>query len=124
MLMTGRRVALAALALVLGVPPAVGAAARLPGHTKREAEVNVLRTVAHRWGRRNLPGIVDPHTHLLLDNTEAVCHARGKRRSPKHFARFDCVVRPHVHRRRQGLYVRYRARAHDGFTVRWLRFRR
>jgi hypothetical protein len=123
MLMIGRRVVLGALALALGIPPTVEAA-RPTGQTKREAEVNVLRTVARKWGHRSLPGILDPRTHLLLDNTEAVCHARGKPRTARRFTRFACVVRPHAHRRHQGLYVSYRARPNDGFTIRWLRFLR
>jgi hypothetical protein len=122
-LMFGRRIALAALAVAIVIPPAVEAA-RLPGHTKREAEVNVLRTVARKWGRRSLPGIVNARTHLLLDNTEAVCYGRGKPRAPRRYTRFACVVRPHTHRRRQGLYVSYQTRPNDGFTILWLGFRR
>jgi hypothetical protein len=86
--------------------------------------VNVLRTVEHKWGARRLPGLVDPKTHLLLDNTEAVCHGRGKRTAPRHFARFACVIRPHVHSRGQGLYLTYRARPRGRFTIHWIRFRR
>ncbi len=59
--------------------------------SKRQAEVNVLRTVEHRWGARRLPGLVDPATHLLFDNTEAVCLGRGKRHASRRYGRFACV---------------------------------
>ena len=121
--MNGRSVLLAALVLVLAVPSAADAA-RLPGHTKRQAEVNVLRTVARQWRKRRLPGIVNPRTHLLLNNTEAVCRGVGGRRRQRRFARFTCVVRPHVHRKRQGLYVSYLTRPSGAFTISWIAFRR
>ena len=78
MLMIGRRVALGALALALalGIAPALDAAP-LPGQTKREAEVNVLRTIARKWGQRHLPGIVDPRPRISCSTTpEALCHPR------------------------------------------------
>jgi hypothetical protein len=121
--MKGRRTMLAALMLVLGIPP-LADAVRLPAHTKRQAEVNLLRTVTRKWPKRRLPGIVNPRTHLLLDNTEAVCRGVGRRRANRRYSRFSCVVRPHVHRRGQGLYVTYRTRISGGFAVRWLVFRR
>jgi len=110
------------LALVAGAATSADAQ-RVVGHTKRQAEVNVLRTVTKKWRLRPLSGIVNPRTHLLLDNTEAVCRGVGKRRA-RRYLRFSCVVRPHVHSRRQGLYVSYAARPHGGFAIRWLAFRR
>ena len=80
--------------------------------------------VPRKWKASEMPGLVDPKTHLLLDNTEAVCHGRGKRRAGNRYSRFVCVVRPHNHTRRQGLYVSYRARLNGGFRIRWLRYRR
>jgi hypothetical protein len=121
--MNGRSVLLATLVLVLAVPAAADTA-RVQGHTKRQAEVNVLRTVSRKWRKRPLPGIVDPRTHLLLDNTEAVCRGVGGGRQRRRYARFTCVVRPHHHRKRQGLYVSYRTRSDGAFTISWIVFRR
>ena len=104
--------------------PASATARPESGHTKRQAEVNVLRTVEHRWGARRLPGLVDPATHLLFDNTEAVCLGRGKWHARRRYGRFACVVRPHVHKRGQGLYLRYRVRPRGRFTIAWIKFRR
>jgi hypothetical protein len=113
-----------ALGLVIATSPTPADAARPPAHTKKQAEVNVLRATARRWKARRLPGLVDPRTHLLVDNTEAVCHGQGKRRPGNRYVRFLCVVRPHIHTRRQGLYVTYRALQRRRFTIRWLDYRR
>jgi hypothetical protein len=102
----------------------VAAAVTTPAHTKKQAEVNVLRVVAQKFGARRLRGLVDPRTRLLADNTEAVCYGRGKRRSRNRYSRFACIVRPNVHAARQGLYVSYRALARGHFTIRWLAYRR
>jgi hypothetical protein len=107
--------------IVLAIPTA-GAAATA-GHTKRRAEVNVLRAVPRLWTPRKLHGLVDRRTHLLHDGTEAVCRGRGRRLSGARYARFVCVVRPHAFKGRQGLYLAYRARAGGRFTLRWLRYR-
>jgi hypothetical protein len=124
--MTHRLVAtIAALAVVGSVQPlAATTAGRVPGHTKREAEVNVLRAIPRKWKARPLPGLVDPRTHLLIDNTEAVCRGRGKRLAGQRYSRFVCVIRPHLHKRREGLYVSYRALPGGRFTIRWLAYRR
>ena len=113
--------------LLLLVPLALAApteAARTPAQTKDRAEVNVLRAVPTKWKRRRLPGLVNPRTHLLRDNTEAVCSGRGKRQPGRRYSRFACVVRPHVHTPRQGLYLSYRALAGGAFRIRWVAFRR
>jgi hypothetical protein len=110
------------LALFL-LPPTTGLAARSAAHTKKQAEVNVLRAVPGRWRARRLRGLVDARTHLLADNTEAICHGRGRRRAGNRFPRFVCVVRPHVHARGQGLYVGYRALSRGRFTLRWIAYR-
>jgi hypothetical protein len=114
---------LAPLALVAMVAP-VAAAVTAPAHTKKQAEVNVLRVVAQKFGARRLQGLVNPRTRLLADNTEAVCRGRGKRTASNRYSRFVCVVRPHVHTRGQGLYVSYRASARGRFRIRWLLYRR
>jgi hypothetical protein len=109
------------LVILAAVPPthAVTPAA----HTKKQAEVNVLRAVAKKWKTWRRTGLVNAHTHLLADNTEAVCSGRG-RRSARRYGRFLCVVRPHVHRGRQGLWLRYRALPHGRCRVAVVAFRR
>jgi hypothetical protein len=111
------------LALVAAAPP-TAASVPPPAHTKTQAEVNVLRVVARKWKAKRMPGLVNRRTHLLADNTEAFCHGRGPRRVGQRYSRFLCVVRPHIHSQRQGLYVRYRALARGRFTVRWIVYRR
>ena len=114
---------LTSLAIVAAAAPtAIGGLP--PAHTKAQAEVNVLRVVARKWKASRTPGLVDPRTHLVEDNTEAVCSGQGPRRVGRRYSRFLCVVRPHIHSPRQGLYVRYRALAKGRFTVRWIAFRR
>jgi hypothetical protein len=110
------------LAVLVVALPAEGGV-RPPLHTKRQAEVNVLRVVAKRWKALRRSGLVNPHTHLLADNTEAVCSGRGRSRA-KRFQRFLCVVRPHAHRGRQGLWLRYRALAKGRCRVTVVAFRR
>jgi hypothetical protein len=94
-----------------------------PAHSKKQAEVNVLRVVAKRWKALRRTGLVNPRTHLLADNTEAVCSGRGGSRG-KRFRRFVCVVRPHFHHGRQGLWLRYRALARGRCRVTVVAFRR
>jgi hypothetical protein len=115
--------AMATMALVASFVPQ-GDAAPPPAHSKKQAEVNVLRVIARKWKAKPLPEIRDQRTHLLLDNTEAVCKGRGKPRAPRRYSRFVCVVRPHIHTRRQGLFVRYRSLPKGRFTIRWLAYRR
>jgi hypothetical protein len=112
-----------ALALIAGILPAADAAV-LPAHTKKQAEVNVLRVIPRKWKTRPLRGLVNPRTHLLLDNTEAVCRGRGMQRAGRRYSRFVCVIRPHIHTRRQGLYVSYTTLPKGGFKIRWLAYRR
>jgi hypothetical protein len=119
-----RQLLLTLTPLVLVASASAAIVARTPAHTKRQAEVNVLRAVASTWKAKRLPGLVNPRTHLLVDNTEAICRGRGKRRAGKRYPRFVCVVRPNVHTRRQGLYVSYRALARGRFTVNWIAYRR
>jgi hypothetical protein len=110
------------LAVLVGAPPAQGGVSP-PAHSKKQAEVNVLRVVAQRWKAWRGTGLVNPRTHLLADNTEAVCSGRGKSRR-KRFQRFVCVLRPHVHRGRQGLWLRYRALAKGRCRIAVVAFRR
>ncbi len=112
------------LALVASASASATATATQPAHTKRQAEVNVLRVVASRWNARRLPGLVNPRTHLLANDTEAICQGRGSRRAGSRYSRFVCVVRPHVHTARQGLYLNYRALPGSRFKIRWLTYHR
>ena len=95
-----------------------------PAHTKKQAEVNVLRYVARAWGPNRLPTLIDSRNHLLATNTEAICHGRGKPQSRYRYTRFVCVVRPKSHRAGEGLYVSYRALRNGRFKIRWLAYRR
>jgi hypothetical protein len=115
---------LLALALVLLAASPAAAGRVRPAQTKSTAEVNVLRTVARKWNAWGKYGFVDPKTHLLTDNTQAVCRGRGKARPGKRYARFVCVVRPHVHRGRQGLWLRYRALRQGRCRVSVIAYRR
>jgi hypothetical protein len=110
------------LAILVAAPPTEGGVSP-PRHTKKQAEVNVLRVVAKRWKAWRRSGLVNQRTHLLADNTEAVCSGRGSRRATR-YRRFLCVVRPHVHHGRQGLWLRYRAMPKGRCTVTVVAFRR
>ena len=112
--------ALTALVAVQFAPAASLASA----HTKAQAERNVLRIVPRSWKASRMPGLIDPATHLLANNTEAVCHGRGKAQSGRRYTRFVCVVRPPRRRPRAGLYVSYRALLHGRFRVHWIAYRR
>jgi hypothetical protein len=93
------------------------------GHTKSQAEHNLLRVAAQNLGRR-MPDLVDTRTGLLKNNVRAVCKSRGRRRGRAAFSRFVCVLRPWPARGRQELVVTYRALADARFRVHWLRLQR
>jgi hypothetical protein len=82
----------------------------------------VLAALAHGWGRRRIGVLFNPRTHLLRNNTQALCR-RDKHGRRQTRARFLCVVRPARHRRDQGLYVEYRVRSQGRFSLRWLYYR-
>ena len=84
--------------------------------------MNVLNVVTKRWKAWRKYGLVNAQTHLVADNTEAVCRGRG-RQGAKRYQRFVCVVRPHVHHGRQGLWLRYRANPNGRFRVSVAAFR-
>jgi hypothetical protein len=107
-----------------GACPGAAAGSRAIVQTKMRAEVNVLHAVAHQWKKWRKYGLVDPRTHLPTDNTEAVCHGRGKRHRGNRYHRFVCVVRPHMHHGRQGVWVSYRAFAKKHYRIRILAFHR
>jgi hypothetical protein len=112
------------LVALLVISPATAGVAASPAHTRTQAEVNVLRTVPRKWTARQIPGLVNRRTHLLANNTEAVCSGRGPRRPGKRYSRFICVVRPKMHTSRQGLFVSYRALPRGRFVLRWISYRR
>ena len=109
---------------IIAAAPSTAAARHMPTQTKTQAEVNVLHAIARKSHTWRMPGLVNARTHLLTDNTEAVCHGLGGRRAGNRYARFVCVVRPHVHRGRQGLYVSYRVLPKNRFELRFLAYRR
>jgi hypothetical protein len=92
--------------------------------TKTQAEVHLLRIAARSWKASRMPGLVNPHTHMLADNSQALCQGKGKRRSGVGlYSRFVCVVRPLHHRLHQGLYVSYRVLANGRSEVHWIAYR-
>jgi hypothetical protein len=107
---------------IVSTPPSASGRLRPAVHTKTQAEVNVLRVVARNWKSWRKFGLVDPRTHLLADNTEAVCQGRGRRHTGASYPRFVCVVRPHAHRGRQGLWLGYRVLSKVRFKVRILAY--
>ena len=117
-------VLVAVVATFVAAPSAVAGKGRPAFQTKRQAEVNVLRVVAHGWRKWHRYGLVDARTHLITDNTEAVCRGRGTRRAGYRYQRYVCVVRPHVHRGREGLWLKYCALSRGRFKVRVLAYRR
>jgi hypothetical protein len=116
---------LALISVVTSVASAHAAGtARPPTQRKAQAEINVLRAVVQLSKSRRMPELVDPRTHLLVNNTQALCRGRGKRYLGPRYTRFDCVVRPLRHRPRQGLYVGYRVRPNGRFAIHYLAYKR
>jgi hypothetical protein len=113
----GAFIAGVAVALVASAQAAALGGSAVP---RGQAERNVLRFLARGWGHHRLPRLVDPRTHLLRNNTQAICRRRRGQRA----GRFVCVVRPARHRRREGLYVSYRSLEHGRFRIQWLFYRR
>jgi hypothetical protein len=111
---------LTALALIGPVAGATAGVER-PTQTKTQAEVNVLRVVARKAWARRIPGLVDPKTHLLADNTAAICHGRGRPRPGRRYRRFVCVVQ--TDRARARLYLSYRVRLRGGFRIGLIAYR-
>jgi hypothetical protein len=121
-----RRLAAVPVLILLAAGAAQPTAAARPRatQTQAQAEIHLLRIVPQTWNSRRMPGLVDAETHVLVDNTQAVCNGRGKRYPHGWYSRFLCVVRPAHHTRRAGLYVSYRARADGTCECHWLAYRR
>jgi len=111
------------VAVLIAAAAQVSAAPSVPAQTKTQAEVHLLRIAARSWKASRMPGLINPHTRLLANNSQALCHGQGRRRSGGRYTRFICVVRPLHHRARQGLYVSYRALANGLSEVHWLAYR-
>ena len=125
MVQMARGFALVCASLAVGallVTAAVGAP-RTARQTEAQAEVHVLRIVAHSWSPRRMPGLVDPHTNLLANNTQALCRGRGRDVAGR-YRRFLCLVRPVDHGPKQGLYVTYRVISRTRAEVHWLSYSR
>lgn len=125
-------VAVALVASAARAAPGVAARSAAP-IPRAQAERDVLKflqegrgrrwVLQHRGGRRLFLRLYDPRTHLLRNNTQAICRrARGRHRR----GRFYCIVRPARHRLREGLHVRYVRYGEFGgyFRIKWLYYRR
>jgi len=94
-----------------------------PTQTKTQAEIRVLNLLARGWRANRLPGLVDPKTHLLVTNTQAVCQGKGKSLSGHRYSRFSCVVRPPNYHAPQGLRVLYLVLPRNHAALRFLAYR-
>src|SRR5215475_5987350 len=112
------------LSSVVVAAPSGTAGGAPAGQTKTQAEVNVLRAVARKWKAWHRYGLFNTRTHLLTNNTEGICHGRGRPRSGDLYMRFVCVVRPHGDHGREGLWLRYRALAGGHSRVQLLAYHR
>jgi hypothetical protein len=117
-------IALLVLVALISVPLGMAATVRRGAHTKRQAEVNVLRVLSLNWKAWRRFGVIDRRTHLVADNTEAICRGRGTRYVGHRYSRFLCVVRPHAHSGREGLWLSYRALPSGRCNVRFLAYYR
>jgi len=86
-----RLAAIGAALLVVGVTPAVSKAASHPwyGHTKRQAEVNILHAtgVLRRW---HVP-VLNLRTNTVKSNTRVSC-VGASRPVQQHFKAFTCTI--------------------------------
>jgi hypothetical protein len=114
--------ALGAVALMLLLSPAF-ARPMWAGHTKEQAEANLLRVAAQSRRYSRFGDLVDTKTNLLKNNVRAICRGQGRRLPRSRYSRFRCVLRPWPLRRRRELYVSYAVRANGTFHVHWLSFR-
>jgi hypothetical protein len=121
------RVPVAAAAVILMglvVVTASSAATGTTAHTKLQAERNLLRVAAQRWGHARIPDLVDARTGLLKNNVRSICRGQGGGQKGKRFHRFACVLRPWPFQTRQELHLTYRALSSTRFQLRWVRVRR
>jgi hypothetical protein len=95
------------------------AASPRAGHTKKQAERNLLRVAALRWSHGRIPDLIDARTGLLKDNVRSICRGRGRLLHGKRFHRFACVLRPWPFQAQQELHVTYLALSNTRFAVRY-----
>jgi len=116
-----RPVTLLAVVALLAAVFAAGAVAqtpssghRIPGHTKRQAELNVLHAVRvfRRWG---VP-FLDRKTNTIRTNTTVACAGVARGTKPLRFASFVCTARYQTFRVR----LRYIAFTGNGFGMKRL----
>jgi hypothetical protein len=91
------------------------------GHTKRQAERNLLRVGEQNLSHQRIPDLVDARTGLLKDNVRSICSGRGRLLQGKRFHRFACVLRPWPFQKQHELHVTYCALSNRRFAVRWAR---
>jgi hypothetical protein len=116
-----RAVLYVSLVGVVFAAPAFHAGSPGAGHTKRQAERNLLRVTAEKLGHQRIPDLVDARTGLLKDNVRSICRGQGRVLQGKRFRRFACILRPWPFHRRQELHVAYRALSSTRFHLRWAR---
>jgi hypothetical protein len=114
---------LAPIAVLAGTPLALAQSAGVVGHTKQQAERNLLQIAERSWKSERLPDLIDPSTYLLRDNVRAICEGRGQELHDCRFRLFRCVLEPWPAHGRQELYVTYRALANGRFRAHWLQLR-
>jgi hypothetical protein len=107
----------AVLVIALVAASASPASGSRPGHTKKQAERNVLRVAAKRWGDGRIADLLDARTGLLKDNVRSICRGRGSMLQGKRFNRFACVLRPWPFLTRQQFQLMYRALSNTRFQL-------
>ena len=92
------------------------------GHTKRQAERNLLRVTAEKLGHQRIPDLVDARTGLLKDNVRSI--AEEEEEAVYYRATLQplpCILRPWPFHTRQELHVAYPALSSTRFHLRWAR---
>jgi hypothetical protein len=112
----------ALITVAIGPKEDTAVAAQAPAQTKAQTEVNILRAIPRTRRPRWVAHFVDPRSHLLVNNTQVICHGRGPRHSGGRYERFACVVQARRHARR--LYASYRALRSRRFVIHWLAYKR
>jgi hypothetical protein len=91
-------------------PPATGPQATTSLGERVAVEQELLDLIVHSPSKRLPPALIDPRTGLARNNLQAACHP-----APPGYL---CVIRPALHKPREGLIVRY---GPNGFI--WSRYR-
>jgi hypothetical protein len=90
-----------------------GSTATPAGHTRSQAEVNLLHAtkILASWRL----GLVDPRTKVVRNNTSVSCRGRGRAVRGR-YPRFACTLRSATYL----VSVSYTAKRNNGFSVRKL----